>query len=520
MENNENIIRCLKLLIEQGFDSEERLFLKIFDAVQSYLRGKDPKLLQSYLGEKGSKLPTDINHEEIFLEDGEIADKGTLNIKGEILEKQETAHDTKEHFSPQEKKSTVLIKKRRAHKKTEKSQSKTNKTEIQRIIADTNHIKDTDRKEIRAQPLPGLFLRKCEYCDYTVDDNEKRSKYFMSKLRQHQRVQHNVCEICRKLHLTADDMNIHIESVHRDGDGVIVCGVEGCTTKPQRFKKGSRFSAAAAHVRVIHDKLSYLCRDCGKPYRWLRTHNKLYHSKDPQSLQHCDKCQFASLTVAKMKRHHRLLHPKIEPGSVTKIVSKLRCDLCSFETNGLSQDEIFKLIVHKKIHQDGEMLCHLCHYKSKKPFTLKRHLAEEHSIGAIFKCNICDYKTGGQSGRSHLRDHIARHTKEQSFLCDKCDFTSYVKSTLDVHMKRHEGNPKYLCHECDYKSHDFGNFTCHQQAKHGSVVLKCEDCDFATKSRRSMREHKRKHSTCLTCSMCGFSTNSQQSLRVHKTLNH
>ena len=520
MDDNENITKCFKLLVDQGFDSEQRLFLKIFDALQSYLREKDSKLLQSYLGGVDSKLPSNGNCEQVFLEDGEIADKGMLT-KGEILEKQEVANDTKEKCSPYEKTSMVSIKKRRAHKKTGKSESEINKTEEQGIFNDDTNTtqKYCSGKDIRTQPIPGLFLRKCEYCDFTVD-NEKRAKYFMSKLRRHQRTKHNVCEICRKLHSTGDNLNKHIESVHTDKDGMIVCGVEGCTAKPQSLRKGSQISAALAHVRAIHDRLSYQCGKCGKSYRWLKTHNRLYHSKDPKSLQNCDQCQFACLTKTKLRRHKRLLHPIIEEGSVTKIVSKLCCDLCSFETNGLSQDEIFKLIVHKRIHQEGKMLCHLCSYNSEKPFTLKRHLAEEHDIGAVFKCTFCDYKTGGQSGRGHLRDHIARHTKEQTFICDQCDFSTCVKSALDVHIKRHGGTPNYLCHECDYKSYYFGNFRSHQQVKHGSVVLKCEECGFSTKSRRSLREHKSKHSTSLTCAICGFSTNSQQSLRVHKIRNH
>ena len=85
--------------------------------------------------------------------------KGTL-IKGEMLEKQETTNYTKECFSPQEKAGVVSIRENTSTQKDGKSKNKTNKTEEQ-----GNQTIGGKRKEIWSQPLPGLFLEKCEYCD-------------------------------------------------------------------------------------------------------------------------------------------------------------------------------------------------------------------------------------------------------------------------------------------------------------------------------------------------------------------
>ena len=191
--------------------------------------------------------------------------------------------------------------------------------------------------------------------------------------------------------------------------------------------------------------------------------------------------------------HTRLKHPK--PGKFSR---KFPCGSCDFETSGLSQDqEEYKLIMHKRIHQSGEIICTMCPYKTEKPFSLKKHLAENHNIGNLFQCNQCDYKTGGPCSKSKMKDHMATHSNEKNFQCDQCEFSGNTKANLDQHMRRHNA-PKYVCDKCEYKSSDSGNFTVHKQVKHGSVVLSCEDCDYNTKSRRSLREHRRKHLSILT----------------------
>ena len=193
--------------------------------------------------------------------------------------------------------------------------------------------------------------------------------------------------------------------------------------------------------------------------------------------------------------HTKARHPK--PG---KFPQKFPCGSCDFETSGLSQDlEEYKLIMHKRIHQSGEIICTMCPYKTEKPFSLKRHLAEIHNIGDVFQCNQCDYKTGGPTSKSHMKIHMARHLNEKNFQCDQCEFGGNTKSSLENHLKRHNTYAaKYNCNECEYKSTDISNFKAHRQVKHGSLVLSCEDCDYSTKSRRSLREHRRKHLSILT----------------------
>ena len=232
----------------------------------------------------------------------------------------------------------------------------------------------------------------------------------------------------------------------------------------------------------------------GFPYLRLKSHISQHHI-DPSSLKTCTVCGYACLTKYRLLIHTKLRHPK--QGSFSR---KFGCASCDFETSGLSQEEEYKLIMHKRIHQGGEIICTMCPYKTEKPHSLKRHLAEEHNIGFLLQCNQCDYKTGGHPGaKGHMKIHMARHNNEKNFQCDQCEYAGHTNGALDKHLQRHNPNAlMYLCDECDYKSTDSSNFKAHKQMKHGSAVLSCEECDYSTKSTRSLREHKRKHLTSLS----------------------
>ena len=222
----------------------------------------------------------------------------------------------------------------------------------------------------------------------------------------------------------------------------------------------------------------------------MKRHRRQHHI-DPAALKQCNECGYTCLTKNYLIIHTRSKHPK-----QGKFSRKFSCGSCDFETNGLSQDEEFKLIIHKRIHQSGEIICTMCPFKSEKPWSLKRHLAKEHNIGHVFQCEQCNYKTGGPTAKGHMKIHMARHSNEKNFQCDQCEFAGNTNLALEKHLQRHNPNmPKYLCEECDYKSTDLSNFKAHKEVKHGSVVLSCEDCDYSTKSKRSLREHTRKHLT-------------------------
>ena len=324
----------------------------------------------------------------------------------------------------------------------------------------------------------------CKYCPFTLSGNT----FFKARLRMHNRTEHHVCEICQNRHKDSSELEMHMNSLHECPTGGFVCGVDGCDKKiPELYK-------VLVHVREFHNKVAdRICLECGIPYSRLRTHRRHYHNELKKSLKTCKQCGYTCITTSNMAAHKRVKHPKLGQPS-----RKFACSLCEFQTSGNSQNEEFKLIVHNRVHHAGEIICTLCPYKTEKPYAIGRHLAEVHNVGRVALCNQCDYKAGGAFGEIMLRRHMARHTQERNFQCDQCEFRGYTKYDLGKHYyNRHEVNPpKYVCNDCDYTSNDSSNFKAHQEAKHGSWIS-CKECDYQTKSRRALREHKKKHSANL-----------------------
>ena len=238
-----------------------------------------------------------------------------------------------------------------------------------------------------------------------------------------------------------------MDTEHKDSNGRLVCGIKGCTASPKIM---------LAHVKLVHDRVPWTCKQCNKPY-YSHNRHKLLHRVDPNTLLTCKECGYKCISENYMKRHKNMLHSAAKPEKI------LLCNSCDFKTDGLSRDEEFKLMVHKRIHKDGQISCDLCPFKSQKGYTLKiylkKHLAEEHGLGKVLYCNLCNYKT---SANNYMTKHMnnTSHLKEKLFLCDKCEYSGWTKESLKRHMEIHNRTtPKYLCNECDYKCYDGSNFT-------------------------------------------------------------
>ena len=515
MDGEGNTQDCFELLIKHGFKREQLLFAKILDCINFYLTPLESSEIHSPSTDAFRDTPEGGN-----LEDGEVE----IDMKTELVEQEGAVTQLKvgQTKSPKKAKKRKCAKEIKCDSTTDEKNLNSDHDKT-KTSDDPIYFKvESDSAEKREQCFipftssnASASSLKCDHCPFEVDSHN--SKHFRSKLRRHKKAEHNVCEICYKKQVNKDELREHMKSVHMEGDGRLMCGIDGCKIRPKQIK-GDSLIGVITHVRIIHERLKYICRDCGKPYRKWAKHKLLHDSK---TLSTCPECQLTFIAEASLKKHRRVSHPSSQSQEMIKASTKLSCGSCSFVTNGLSQDEPLKLLVHMKVHQGGEMICSLCPFKTQKRFSLQRHLTEEHMMGEIFRCTLCEYKTGGVSGRGHLKTHMSRHTKDQAFKCDRCDFVGYVRQSLDRHMQRkHRATPKYLCDECEYKCSDFSNFNAHRQVKHGSVDLICDECGYKTKSGRSMREHKVKHSTHLLCTQCDYSTNSAKSLRAHEANNH
>ena len=456
---------CLELLEDQGFKAEHQLFVKLISCINEYWN-KDT----SGAGQNTFDMST-----RTTIEEGELEfDNETISSEPDLLktlgEEDNTGNVGKENFNGVKLEKLFFV-----------PQLKGMSQELSENLEETNGIEIPlgDPHKVSVSTFD------CKYCSFTLTGRGKGRK-FKSRLRQHNKAEHHVCEVCRKKHPNKEELDRHMETEHKDSEGKLVCGIKSCTKSPQSNKVDS-LGALVAHVKLVHDRVPYICRQCKKPYHDHKRHKRL-HRVDPNALFTCKECGYKCITENYLKRHISMKHSTAKPEKI------LLCNSCNFETDGHSQDEEFKLIVHKMIHRDGEISCDMCPYKSPKRYTLKKHLAEKHGLGEIFHCNLCNYKTSGHHGKGHMTRHMARHSKEKLFQCDRCEFSGRTEEFLNRHMQRHDRTtPKYLCDKCDYKSFDQSNFAAHRRVKHGSLVLSCAECDYNTKSSRSFRAHKNKH---------------------------
>ena len=78
----------------------------------------------------------------------------------------------------------------------------------------------------------------------------------------------------------------------------------------------------------------------------------------------------------------------------------------------------------------------------------------------------------------------------KQYNCDKCEFSTKMKATLDSHKDSvHEGVKKYKCDQCDYATAWSSNLNKHKKGVHEKIRLHCEECDFMTTNHGVLKKH-------------------------------
>ena len=107
----------------------------------------------------------------------------------------------------------------------------------------------------------------------------------------HNKTEHFVCEICRKKHDNKDELDVHMNHLHKDTGGMVICGVNGCARKYKVLE------TVLAHVRLDHDRVAdRICKDCNKPYLRITCHRRQHHI-DPSLLKTCTACRKVQCTL-------------------------------------------------------------------------------------------------------------------------------------------------------------------------------------------------------------------------------
>ena len=82
---------------------------------------------------------------------------------------------------------------------------------------------------------------------------------------------------------------------------------------------------------------------------------------------------------------------------------------------------------HKK---EQSLICDFCNFALPDRASLIKHITEKHleTPKKSFQCDLCDY-------RAEDKALVEKHAKNQHFKCDLCDFVAEDKSIKDDHIR-------------------------------------------------------------------------------------
>jgi len=160
--------------------------------------------------------------------------------------------------------------------------------------------------------------------------------------------------------------------------------------------------------------------------------------------------------------------------------------------------------------------CQKCEYQSRRKSHLKQHL-RRHTGDKPFKCCLCEYKTGD---KSDLRKHQRIHSGDKPFNCDICEYKTGNKELLRRHQRIHSGVKPFNCYKCEYKTGNKPDLKKHQRIHSGVKPFNCDKCEYITGNKSDLRKHQRIHSGFkpFNCDKCEYKTGNKSDLRKHQRI--
>ena len=90
---------------------------------------------------------------------------------------------------------------------------------------------------------------------------------------------------------------------------------------------------------------------------------------------------------------------------------------------------------------ENQFICNECNYKCRQASDLKKHMFT-HSGQKPFNCNECNYKC---SQAPNLKKHMFTHSAEKPFTCTQCNYFCTQAGDLKKHMLKHSGGKPLIC---------------------------------------------------------------------------
>ena len=313
------------------------------------------------------------------------------------------------------------------------------------------------------------------------------------------------CIFCRKHFHTPEEQNEHDEVHHKDNDSCEYVCPEFDYTHDSKIEVMNHYGDS--HETPSNIKYCFDCKQAFYKASDLRQHLKVLHNKEFPS-ESCLMCDESFPTYKKALYHMTTIHRNFMFQCPKSYCYKL------FGT-------ILELNVHSKSHKIPDIL--KCEYCGKEfahlenaPF--QRHV-QSHSMEKNLQCPHCDKQFYFEID---LNQHV-NYRHDLNFLCDKCEFKTYRKSTLDNHnIIKHTEHNEHFCNVCGKSFKLLRYLENHQETHSDERKYKCDICGKGFRNQKHLAPHKRIHLNDYRaqCKVCERKFIQKWNLKSHMKKHH
>lgn len=331
------------------------------------------------------------------------------------------------------------------------------------------------------------------------------------------------CTICGLIFANQGGLSKHLRCTHKlDSPLTVFCPMcnQGFYSKRQ----------LKPHINRVHLKVTYTCKYCNKVFKTrdvYKRHVTIKHLQSPpedMETHQCDKCPEKFKDEFDLCKHNNLVHG--DDSSIAVIIKKedsediknvFKCTKC---TDEYLTWELLRVHFEQTHHMTEEVQCQICGDLMSRG-DLVKHIKVHDEIEV--QCQYCEFKS---KNRLSMTQHVLRHTQAQTLHCDypNCRYKSFYEHAMVKHKKRHqELGVKLQCTSCPFQTMNKYILKYHEEAHEtGKKRYQCDKCDYATILPANLVQHKYKHSTekKFKCEVCPFATKYNTSLRFHVKKKH
>lgn len=354
------------------------------------------------------------------------------------------------------------------------------------------------------------------YCSVCCKQFTSRSSYI-----NHTHVkQVQECNLCGQIFAHQGGLAKHLRCTHKiETPATVFCHICNKGFYSKKYLK--------SHIIRAHLKVTYHCKLCDKNFKAKESYRRHMMVKHPNDndlevgpLHMCDKCPEGFRNEFELAKHINIVHNEpefeIKKEEDDSIKTSFKCTKC---TDEFDTWEALRTHFGESHHMTEEVQCQICGDLMSRS-DLQRHIKIHDEIEV--QCKYCEFKT---KNKVSMTQHLLRHKNSETLNCDYplCRYKTFYEDAMLKHKKKHEASAKLQCASCPFQTMNKYILRYHEEAHvTGKKRYSCDQCDYATILPANLVQHKYKHSTekRFKCEVCPFATKYNTSLRFHVRKKH